>query len=596
MRFPSIDALARQARSVLTRFPWVLAAGLVAAVAANAGVKARGPDEDYWARVVLATLLGLPLFTAMTLLAEQVGWGGLKKTILLAAGALAIIGFYQVWPGAQHDYNVIRYLQLSAALHLLVAFLPFLGRMQRDAFWQYNRLLFEAFLRAVLFSGVLFLGFSIALVSLDQLFGVHIAAETYLRLWFVMAFVVNTWIFLSGVPHDLQSLAAVDDYPRPLKVFAQYILTPLVTIYLVLLLAYLVKILITGDWPSGWVGYLVASVAVVGLLGYLLVTPLRDREGEGWIRTYSRALFLGLVPAAVMFLLALWKRIEPYGLTELRVLGFLLGLWLLGIALYYSVKRNADIHLIPITLAAILLVTLYGPLSATSLSIRSQAGRIRELLGQGTTDAAIPTSAQGEISSALRFLLEHDARDAIQGSFGTRAGNLASLPEVTVNNRDSLARAIMDSAGLQYDPTYNVAPAGYFSFNPNRQSFALRITGYDYAFSFSDSTTVLVQGDSLMVKLDSASHLLRVTRRGESLLDFDLLTLADSLITGEGRVLVPPGELSMATEGNEAKGMIRLTWMNGRRTSAGLKVNGLSGELYLKLPAGPDSLSVPGTP
>jgi hypothetical protein len=154
----------------------------------------------------------------------------------------------------------------------------------------------------------------------------------------------------------------------------------------------------------------------------------------------------------------------------------------------------------------------------------------------------------------------------------------------------------MDSAGLQYDPTYNVAPAGYFSFNPNRQSFALRITGYDYAFSFSDSTTVLVQGDSLMVKLDSASHLLRVTRRGESLLDFDLLTLADSLITGEGRVLVPPAELSMAAEGKEAKGMIRLTWMNGRRTSAGLKVNGLSGELYLKLPAGPDSLSVPGTP
>lgn len=596
MRFPSIDALARQARAVLFRFPWVLAAGLVAAVAANVGVKSQGPDEDYWARVVLAILLGLPLFTALTLLAEQLRWDGLKKTGLLAAGALAIIGFYQVWPGARHDYDVIRYVQLSAALHLVVAFLPFLGRVQRDAFWQYNRLLFEAFLRAVLFSGVLFLGFSIALVSLDKLFGVNIPGETYVRLWFVMAFVVNTWIFLSGVPHDLQSLAAVDDYPRPLKVFAQYILTPLVSIYLVLLLAYLVKILITGDWPSGWVGYLVASVAVVGLLGFLLVTPLRDREGEGWIRTYSRTLFLGLIPAAVMFLLALWKRIDPYGLTELRVLGFLLGLWLLGIALYYSIKRNADIHLIPITLAAILLVTLYGPISATSLSIRSQAGRIRELLAQGAGDAAIATSAQGEISSALRFLLEHDARDAIQQSFGSRGKGIAGLPEVTINNRDSLARVIMDSAGLQYDPTYSIAPAGYFSFNPGRQSVAVDIRGYDYTFGFTDSTTVLLAGDSTTVKLDSAKGVLRVMRWGETILSFDLLTLVDSLITPEGRVMVPPAELHMVTEAGEEKGMIRVTWINGFRTSAGLRVTGLSGELYLKLSAPPAPVTAPGTP
>lgn len=595
MRFPSIDALARQARAVLVRFPWVLAAGLVAAIAANIGIE-NHTDEQYWARVCLAAMLGLPLFTALTLLAEQLGWEGMKKTGFLAIGALAVIGFYQIWPGPEQEYDVLRYLQLSVGLHLVVAFLPFLGRMQRDAFWQYNRLLFEACLRGVLFSGVLFLGLAIALVSLDRLFGVSIPSDTYARLWFIMALVVNTWILLSGVPHDLGSLAAVDDYPRPLKVFAQYILTPLVTIYLALLLAYLVKILITGDWPSGWVGYLVASVAVVGLLGFLLVTPLRDREGEGWIRTYARALFLGLIPAAVMFLLALWKRIDPYGLTELRVLGFLLGLWLLGIALYYSVKRNADIHLIPISLAAILLVTLYGPISATSLSIRSQAGRIRDLLGQGTADGTIPTTAQGEISSALRFLLEHGARDAIQGSFGTRAGNLAGLPEVTINNRDSLARAIMDSAGLQYDPTYNLAPAGYFSFNPSRQSVALNIAGYDYTFGFNDdNTTVLVRGDSLTVKLDSARQALQVTRRGEPILDFDLLTMVDSVITPEGRVLVPPAELSMTAEGNDAKGMIRVSWMNGRRTTAGLKVTGLSGEMYLKFPGEPPA-AAPGTP
>ena len=34
-----------------------------------------------------------------------------------------------------------------------------------------------------------------------------------------------------------------------------------------------------------------------------------------------------------MLLVAFWKRILPYGLTEPRLLGVVLGLWLLGIAL-----------------------------------------------------------------------------------------------------------------------------------------------------------------------------------------------------------------------------------------------------------------------
>ena len=98
--------------------------------------------------------------------------------------------------------------------------------------------------------------------------------------------------------------------------FAQYILTPLAFTYLIILLAYLVKIVAGAEWPSGWVGWLVASVSVTGILGFLLVHPLRGDPAEGWIRSYGRWLFVGLVPAALMLLVAFCKRIVPYGLTE----------------------------------------------------------------------------------------------------------------------------------------------------------------------------------------------------------------------------------------------------------------------------------------
>ena len=121
---------------------------------------------------------------------------------------------------------------------------------------------------------------AIALGALDKLFGVDVDGETYVRIWFVVAFLVNTWIFLAVVPERLPELEHDREYPRALKIFAQYILTPLAFTYLVILLAYLVKIVAGAEWPSGWIGWLVASVSVTGLLGFLLVHPLRSDPGR----------------------------------------------------------------------------------------------------------------------------------------------------------------------------------------------------------------------------------------------------------------------------------------------------------------------------
>lgn len=594
MRFPSIDALAARARDVVFRFPWVLAAGVLASVAAVNAVS--HGNQDYWVRLMMAAALGLSLLTALTLFAERRSWHGIRKTALLAGGVLLLTGFFQVWPGPQEQYQAIRYFQLGVALHLLVAFLPFLGAFQRDAFWQYNRRLFEAFLRAVLFSAVLFLGLVIALAALDKLFGVDVPAETYFRLWVVMAFVANTWIFLGAVPDDLPALSAVSDYPKALKVLSQYILTPLVALYLVLLTAYIVKILITGDWPSGWIGYLVASVAVVGLLAFLLVAPLRDREGEGWIRTFSRWLFIGLIPAAAMFLLALWKRIDPYGLTEMRVLGFLLGIWLLGIALLFTARRNAGIHLIPISLAILLLATLYGPVSATNLSVASQARRIRSLLAPRSDSAAVSTSAQVEVSSALEFLLEHNARGAIREALGEKVPGLASLPTVDRMNRDSIAGAILDSLDLEYSPTYPNQVAGYFSYSTGDLP-PIEIRGYDYTFPLTprDTAPIVLDGDSLTVRLDSAAAAVRVLRRGEPVLVFNLGTVVDSLKGPEDRSLASARRMRAVAEGNGLRGMLQITWLNGRRTDGGTRVTDVNGTVFLGYIT-PRPVSAPGTP
>jgi Domain of unknown function (DUF4153) len=572
MRFPSLASLAERATQVLRRFPWTLAAGTLAAVAGiTATAKGAG---DVWVRLAFVAALGLPVTIALTLLAEVRGWPGGLRMAVLSGSVAALALFFLAWPGIEARHEAIRYFQLSAALHLGVAFLPFLGAGESLAFWQYNRRLFLGFLRAFVFSGVLFVGIAIALGALDRLFGVDIDGETYFRIWLVVALVVNTWIFLATVPENLPALAQDTEYPRALKVFAQYILTPLAFTYLIILLAYLLKIVAGGEWPSGWVGWLVASVSVTGILGFLLVHPLRGDPAEGWIRSYGRWLFVGLVPAALMLLVAFWKRIAPYGLTEPRTLGLVLGLWLLGIALLFAARSSASIKLIPTTLAGLLLLTLYGPLSLSRLSISSQGRRLARLLQAG---AAGGVNAR-EASAALRFLLDHRAGGDIAAWIGRPLPPIDwdSMPRYG-GKRDSVARRIMALAGATYLPDYGGGRSrGWFYIN-SEQRTPLRVAGFDWMVPIAggDTTVRVIDADSVSLVPRAVNGVERI-RVGTDTVQVDLRPLARRYADSMPATAIPADRLTIETAGRR-RARIAVTNLRGYLTGDSLRIDGWSG-------------------
>ncbi len=581
MRFPSASLLLDRAMAVLRRFPWTLAAGALASVAAITAHRIHDPGgagQQDWMRVALVAALAIPGTLAVSLTASARRWSSLVQAGTYGILALALVAFFVRWPGPDGpSYETIRYLQLSAILHLLVAFLPFLGIPESVGFWQCNRRLLEGFLGAGLYSGVLFGGTAMALAALDHLFGIKIKTELYVDVFFAFAFVVNTWIFLASVPEDLRALADDHSYPRSLMVFAQYILTPLAFTYLVLLLAYLVKIVLGGEWPHGWIGWLVASMSVTGLLGFLLVHPLRLDPSEGWIRTYSRWLFVGLVPAAVMLLVAFWKRIEPYGLTEPRVLGLLLGIWLLAIALLFAIRNGSSIRLIPITLTVLLLATLYGPVSLTRLSISSQARRLARMLapdGGGAADAA-------EASAALRFLIGHGASGEIATAIGQE------LPSIdwkrAPHMQDSVGRQILAVAGVRYAPQRQ--RGDWFSLDAKG---AVDVAGMEWAMPASSHDTVTRIAGPASIKLlpnepsqrDQGHAIARFIVGADTLL-FDLRPLArrhgmSSRDEGTAEAL------AVEARAGTSDGILVINYLNGRFESDSLVISNWSGTLFLR--------------
>jgi hypothetical protein len=577
MRLPSMVSLAEQSRDVLQRFPWTM---LVATIAAASAVVAttRSADKE-WGRIAMVAALGLALTVALTLLAEERRWARAKTSALNLAGIGLLVLFYFVWPGPERKHEAIRYFQLSAGLHLLVAFLPFAGQSETGAFWQYNRRLFLGFLRANVFSQVLFFGLAIALGALDKLFGVHVPGELYGRMALIIGLVVNTAIFLGAVPAGLPELAEDTEYPRVLKLFSQYILTPLVFVYLLILIAYLVKIVVQGEWPSGWIGWLVTSVGIAGLLGFLLIHPLRDDPAEPWIRTYSRALFLGLIPAAVMLLVAFWKRIIPYGLTEPRLLGIMLGLWLLVMAVWYTVRPRAGIRLIPVTLAILLLATVYGPLRVTALSVASQGSRLKALI----TEARDGRPNDTEASAALRFLLDHGAQRQIVAAI---PGKLPAVNWDRVydrrSERDSTARLIMVAAGMRYRSEHAFSMSGSVYFSARRDD-ALPIEGYQWSIPVSshDSRVIVAGMDSVRTDFDNRG-LARIIVGRESV-TFDLRSLARR-IAGDSTIPsyeVPADRLRLHSREGSLRAMLALGSISGEWVGDSVRVQSWQGTLFL---------------
>jgi len=372
MRFPSVKPLADSFISTARRFPFELLfalAGTVAGILYINNVSGEQFNESIYTRIMMTTNLGLLLSLSATLFAESKGnkrWA-LRSIVALLGGCLLFVFNRQL-----HIIDGLRFFLLSLAFHLLVAFAAYTAKGQVQGFWQFNKSLFLRFLTSGLYSGVLYVGLAAAIGASNFLFNLNIHDKTYGTLFALIAGVFTTLFFLAGVPANTAELERDDTYPKGLKVFTQYVLIPLASVYVIILLAYEVKILIQWNLPKGLVSNLILGYAVFGILSILLVYPLRNQEGNKWIKTYSRSFYFLLVPLIVLLFLAIASRILPYGITPMRYFLIALALWLVFITVYFLLSRKQNIKIIPISLSILALLSVYGPQSAFSVSGYSQ--------------------------------------------------------------------------------------------------------------------------------------------------------------------------------------------------------------------------------
>jgi len=385
LKLPSLSKLLNDAIFTLKRFPLSLFASIIASCFAISLIHCDfdvRKKEEYLFKIIMCCYLGLNLFLASALFSESKLHGNLKKITFQSSGVLLILGYYFMLPDVK-DFGVqeiTRFILFVIALHLLVAFAPFISKGNINGFWQYNKTLFLSFLTSTLYSVVLFVGLALALLAIDNLFKVKINGKYYSDLWVFIVGVFNTWFFLAKIPKQTQTLNEIVEYPKALKIFTQFVLLPLVTVYLIILYAYGTKIALVMELPKGWVSYLVVCFSIVGILSLLLIWPIRELKENAWIKIFSRWFFRALYPLIILLIFAIYKRISQYGITENRYFVLLIAAWLVVIASYFLLSKIKNIKLIPISLCVITLLSSFGPWGAFSISETSQLNCLKKIL------------------------------------------------------------------------------------------------------------------------------------------------------------------------------------------------------------------------
>ncbi|HLF13687.1 MAG TPA: DUF4153 domain-containing protein [Bacteroidota bacterium] len=487
MKLPSVQQVLQASSRTFFRFPVVLLNALVGTAVALILADHDGPSRPtVLFNILFATILGIPFLSALALTSEKKKWGKPASLGSLTAAVLLLATYATTIPAdldGAPGFHLLRLVMLAAAVHFLVAFAPFTGKGELNGFWHYNKAICLRFITAFLFSMVLYAGLAIALAALDNLFGMEIPAKRYFELWIFIGGIFTTWFFLAGVPDDLDALEGSTDYPKVLKIFAQYILLPLVLVYLVILYAYVGKILIEWSWPRGWVSGLILGYGTTGMLLLLLLHPIRDRAENAWVKSASRWFYISLVPLVVMLFLAMYRRIAEYGITEGRYIGVVLAIWLAAMTIYFLASKTKNIKVIPGSLCGMALMMSFGPWGAFHVSESSQVERLRILLEQNSILAdgkvrvapdSVSFADNRQISSIIGYLHDVHGYDRIQLWFGE------SLKEDTswIGTKAKDPALVVKMMGLDYVAVWQDGGDGNINLSADRGGIA-DVAGYD---------------------------------------------------------------------------------------------------------------------
>lgn len=318
--------------------------------------------ENYGGQFIQTLLRYSPMVFLVACILHHKTSGRLQ--ILYYISPLLLIPFYWV-----NESILLRYLFTFGAIQLLYI-LSFNRKKDSDfiySFLSYIKLIaITVFLSSVTWSVLLLITFSIRYIF-DIWQG---SSEQIIQ--YTQAFSYGLLAPLFFLQFNSMKEESKEAFNTFLSFLANFILSPALLIYSVILYLYIFKIILTFNLPKGQIAYLVTGFVSLLFLLKGCQSFLRQRYYD-WF--YRHASLLS-IPTLILCWIGIYYRISQYGFTVPRVYLIVVVLLLTLLSLSFFTKKVSHYYIIAWTAVVITVGISYIPgISVQDIETSSQEGR-----------------------------------------------------------------------------------------------------------------------------------------------------------------------------------------------------------------------------
>ena len=288
------------------------------------------------------------------------------------------------------DHNDIgrMYVEATYIFFYTTAFLsifigPFFKQKNENGFWVFMTKTVKAFVIAVAITFVLHMAINLLLFGFSALFDIKIAARPYMYATIICSCTAFPILFFSGIPSIDDCLEEVPVLNKFTTSTTRFLHIPVLSLYILLLYAYIVKAILQWEMPKGMVSFLVSASMIIMLSLVTLMYPTRLNPTASFEKKLLKIFPAACIPLVILMSVGLLRRISDYGISEGRLSVVAINIFFyIIIAILLAPKIICKSRYIAIVFCAMFLIVTNGPLSVFNITHRVWMGSIKTALAE----------------------------------------------------------------------------------------------------------------------------------------------------------------------------------------------------------------------
>ena len=283
----------------------------------------------------------------------------------------------------EHTYVLVTGLFIYTTVFLSIFIAPFFKQKDENGFWVFLVKNAKAAVIAGAISVFLLIAINGLLFGFFNLFDIKVSDKPFIYSAIICSCTIFPILFFSGIPsidECLQEAPALNKFQTSAN---KFLFLPVISLYIILLYAYIAKIIIQWEMPKGMVSYLVSASMMLMLLRVTLTLPERINPKPSFEKTLLKILPAACIPLVILMSVGIMRRISDYGISEDRYYITAINIfYYIIIAILLIDKIKCKSRSIAIVFCSMFFILTNGPLSAINVTHRVWINSIETALAE----------------------------------------------------------------------------------------------------------------------------------------------------------------------------------------------------------------------